>query len=186
MQTWELVDAGLVARLPRPVRAQPKPTFVFVRLLTDIYVRATPSFYLSSLKLKAIHRFSSTADAVEDLTQLQDGKLSKVLSKFLVDEITGSKKGKGVEETLIVGDTKLGGAIAKKLGIKVMSDSTTLDLYRGIREQLTSLLKGLDPKDLATMSLGLSHSLSRYVHTHESPSSCERGAAGCCGGCKEG
>ncbi|KAL7417597.1 Nop domain-containing protein [Mrakia frigida] len=114
------------------------------------------------LKLKAIHRFSSTADAVEDLTQLQEGKLSKVLSKFLVDEITGSKKGKGVEETLIVGDTKLGGAIAKKLGIKVMSDSTTLDLYRGIREQLTSLLKGLDPKDLATMSLGLSHSLSRF------------------------
>lgn len=89
--------------------------------------------------------------------------MSKVLSKFLSDEITGSKKGKGVEETLIVGDTKLGGHIAKKLGIKVMSDSTTLDLYRGIREQLTSLLKGLDPKDLATMSLGLSHSLSRYV-----------------------
>ena len=116
-----------------------------------------------SLKLKAIHRFSSTADAVEDLTQLQDGKLSKVLSKFLVDEVTGSKKkGKGVEETLIVGDAKLGGAISKKLGIKVVSDSTTLDLYRGIREQLTSLLKGLDPKDLATMSLGLSHSLSRF------------------------
>ncbi|CDZ96784.1 nop domain-containing protein [Phaffia rhodozyma] len=116
------------------------------------------------LKLKAIHRFSSTADAVEDLTQLQDGKLSKVLSKFLVDEITGSKskKGKAVEETLVVSDTKLGGAISKKLGIKVVSDSTTMDLYRGIREQLTSLLKGLDPKDLATMNLGLSHSLSRF------------------------
>lgn len=120
-------------------------------------------FLFLSLKLKAIHRFSSTADAVEDLTQLQDGKLSKVLSKFLVDEITGSKskKGKGVEETLVVSDTKLGGAISKKLGIKVVSDSTTMDLYRGIREQLTSLLKGLDPKDLATMNLGLSHSLSR-------------------------
>jgi nucleolar protein 58 len=37
------------------------------------------------------------------------------------------------------------------------------DLFRGIREQLASLLDGLDPKDLATMSLGLSHSLSRYV-----------------------
>jgi nucleolar protein 58 len=36
-----------------------------------------------------------------------------------------------------------------------------LDLYRGIREQITSLLNGLDPKDLTTMSLGLSHSLSR-------------------------
>ena len=36
------------------------------------------------------------------------------------------------------------------------------DLFRGIREQLASLLDGLDPKDLSTMSLGLSHSLSRY------------------------
>jgi hypothetical protein len=53
--------------------------------------------------------------------------------------------------------------INKKLGIKVVSDIDTLDLFRGIRSQLTALLNGLDPKDLATMSLGLSHSLSRCV-----------------------
>jgi hypothetical protein len=53
--------------------------------------------------------------------------------------------------------------ISKKLGIKVISDMDTLDLFRGIRSQLTALLNGLDPKDLATMSLGLSHSLSRCV-----------------------
>ena len=53
--------------------------------------------------------------------------------------------------------------ISKKLGIKVISDLDTLDLFRGIRSQLTALLNGLDPKDLATMSLGLSHSLSRCV-----------------------
>lgn len=38
-----------------------------------------------------------------------------------------------------------------------------MDLFRGIRSQLAGLLDGLDPKDLAMMSLGLSHSLSRYV-----------------------
>lgn len=53
--------------------------------------------------------------------------------------------------------------ISKKLGIKVIADLDTLDLFRGIRSQLTALLNGLDPKDLATMSLGLSHSLSRCV-----------------------
>ena len=44
-----------------------------------------------------------------------------------------------------------------------------MDLYRGIRENLASLLGGgvsdegaLDPRDLSTMSLGLAHSLSRY------------------------
>ena len=48
------------------------------------------------------------------------------------------------------------------LGIKVKADSQAQDLYRGIRTQLSALLSGIDPKDLATMSLGLSHSLSRY------------------------
>ncbi|KAF9131538.1 Nucleolar protein 58, partial [Mortierella sp. 14UC] len=46
--------------------------------------------------------------------------------------------------------------------MKVLSDSTTLDLYRGIRSQLDSLLSGLSSSDLSAMVLGLSHSLSRY------------------------
>lgn len=50
--------------------------------------------------------------------------------------------------------------------MSVISDSTTQDLYRGIREQLAGLLaeEGVDEKDLSTMSLGLSHSLSRLVY----------------------
>jgi hypothetical protein len=57
--------------------------------------------------------------------------------------------------------------INKKLGIKVISDIDMLELFRGIRSQLTALLNGLDPKDLATMSLGLSHSLSRCVAVYQ-------------------
>lgn len=60
-------------------------------------------------------------------------------------------------------ERRTGGAISKALGIKVKADSQALDLYRGIRSQLSALLSGIDPKDLATMSLGLSHSLSRCV-----------------------
>ena len=55
-------------------------------------------------------------------------------------------------------------AIHKKLGIKLAKvelGEGTMELFRGIQSQLTALLDGLDPKDLATMSLGLSHSLSR-------------------------
>ncbi len=61
-----------------------------------------------------------------------------------------------------------GHSIHKKLGINVVSDSIEglyRDMFRGIRSQLAVLLDGLDPKDLATMSLGLSHSLSRYGPT---------------------
>lgn len=55
-----------------------------------------------------------------------------------------------------------GHSISKKLGIKIVPHASS-DLFRGIRSQLAALLDGLDPQDLATMSLGLSHSLSRYA-----------------------
>ncbi|KAF8511190.1 Nop-domain-containing protein [Gautieria morchelliformis] len=119
----------------------------------------TPEQANSLLKLRALHRFSSTATAVEDITAIQDGKLPKGLKKFLSDEVVGKGKGK---ETLAVTEPKLAGAISKKLGINVVADSNSLDLYRGIRGQLAALMDGLDPADLATMSLGLSHSLSRF------------------------
>ncbi|EEB93143.1 hypothetical protein MPER_08245, partial [Moniliophthora perniciosa FA553] len=53
-------------------------------------------------------------------------------------------------------------SISKKLSITVKTDSEYEELWRGIRSQLAALLDGLDPKDLATMSLGLGHSLSRF------------------------
>ncbi|CCF52770.1 hypothetical protein NDA14_006324 [Ustilago hordei] len=118
------------------------------------------------LKLSAIHRFTNTAEAVEDISAVNEGKMSKSLKKFLTEEIV---EGKGKEkENLIVAESKLASNIAKKLGIQVTYDSELLDLYRGIRENLATLLssssgeESLDPRDLNTMSLGLSHSLSRY------------------------
>lgn len=49
-----------------------------------------------------------------------------------------------------------------QLSLNLISDSTTADLYRAIRNHLPSLIPGLLPQDISTMSLGLSHSLSRY------------------------
>jgi len=119
----------------------------------------TPEGANALLKLRGLHRFSTTVTAVEEITSIQEGKLGKGLKQFLLDEVIGKGKGK---ETLAVIDSKLGKSISKKLEIKVLSDSTTQDLYRGIRSQLASLLDGLNPDDLSTMSLGLSHSLSRF------------------------
>ncbi|KAH0839588.1 hypothetical protein J3R83DRAFT_504 [Lanmaoa asiatica] len=137
----------------------------------------TPEKANKLLKLKALHRFTSTATAVEDLTAVQDGKLGKGLRKFLSEEVVDKGKGK---ESLVVIDPRLGvwnnhllpcvliylpaHSISKKLGIKVsaLSPDDHSDLWRGIRAQIAALMDGLDPKDLATMSLGLSHSLSRF------------------------
>lgn len=68
---------------------------------------------MSRLKVQAIQRFTSTASAVEDLSAVQDGRLTETLSKFLTEAVGGSaegekKKKKKMEEMLVVADPKLG------------------------------------------------------------------------------
>lgn len=46
--------------------------------------------------------------------------------------------------------------------IDCVHDNAVMELMRGVRSQLTELISGLQAQDLAPMSLGLSHSLSRY------------------------
>jgi nucleolar protein 58 len=61
-------------------------------------------------------------------------------------------------------DNCIASAINKlpQLSLNLVSDSTTTDLYRSIRNHLPSLIPGLLPDDISMMSLGLSHSLSRH------------------------
>ncbi|KAF2170063.1 hypothetical protein M409DRAFT_51830 [Zasmidium cellare ATCC 36951] len=112
----------------------------------------------SLLKLKQFHKFDSASAALEEAAALTDGKVTPTLANML-NSIKEEKK-----VSLAVADPKLGNAIGKLPGLQItpVSDSSTADLYRAIREHLPSLIPGLMPEDLNTMSLGLSHSLSRH------------------------
>lgn len=109
------------------------------------------------------------------MAALVEGKVTPRLSSLL-ESIKDEKKA-----SLAVADPKLGtchvhsitilvanisqaNAINKlpQLSLNLISDSTTTDLYRSIRNHLPSLIPGLLPEDISTMSLGLSHSLSRH------------------------
>lgn len=57
----------------------------------------------NSLKLKALHRFTSTAAAVEDITAMQEGKMSKGLKAFLTEQVV--EKGKGKAKLAVVDKT---------------------------------------------------------------------------------
>ena len=57
------------------------------------------------LKLKSMHRFTSTATAVEEITTMQEGKLGHGLKDFLNKVIV--EKGKNKEELVVI-DPKLG------------------------------------------------------------------------------
>ncbi|KAI3722130.1 hypothetical protein L2E82_33158 [Cichorium intybus] len=106
------------------------------------------------VKLKAFSKFENTSEALSAATLLIDSKPSKGLRKFLRAHCDG--------ETLAVADSKLGNAIKEKLQIECVHNHTVMELMRGVRSQLTELITGLGSQDLAPMSLGLSHSLSRY------------------------
>lgn len=106
------------------------------------------------VKLKAFSKFENTTEALSAATLLIDSKPSKGLRKFLRVHCDG--------ETLAVADSKLGNAIKEKLQIECVHNNAVMELMRGVRSQLTELISGLAVQDLAPMSLGLSHSLSRY------------------------
>ncbi|KIW84073.1 nucleolar protein 58 [Fonsecaea pedrosoi CBS 271.37] len=112
----------------------------------------------SMLKLKEFQKFDSAAAALEEAAAIVEGKVTPKLSSLL-NTLKDEKK-----ISLAVADPKLGNAIGKIPGleIKAVADSTTADLYRAIREYLPSLIPGLLPDDVKTMSLGLSHSLARH------------------------
>ncbi|XP_027179171.1 probable nucleolar protein 5-2 [Coffea eugenioides] len=106
------------------------------------------------VKLKAFSKFENTSEALSAATLLIDSKPSKGLRKFLRAHCEG--------EALAVADSKLGNAIKEKLQIDCVHNNAVMELMRGVRSQLSELISGLAAQDLSPMSLGLSHSLSRY------------------------
>ncbi|KAJ5211277.1 hypothetical protein N7491_011097 [Penicillium cf. griseofulvum] len=125
----------------------------------DIAEEASTAEGVSNLlKLKSFQKFDSAASALEEAASIMEGKVTPALASLL-DGIKDEKK-----VSLAVADTKLGNSISKLPGldIQLIADSSTNDIFRAIREHLTTLIPGLAPSDMSTMSLGLSHSLARH------------------------
>lgn len=110
------------------------------------------------VSLQAFHKFADTNEAVAAATAVIESKLDKGLKKFLKKNIVSQE----LKDTLGVADSKLGGVIKEKLGIACVNDAASLELMRGIRGQFEDLVEGLSEDGAKAMSLGLSHSLSRY------------------------
>ncbi|KAL2002831.1 hypothetical protein VTN02DRAFT_5786 [Thermoascus thermophilus] len=110
------------------------------------------------LKLKAFQKFDSAATALEEVASIIEGKVTPRLANLL-ESVKDEKK-----VSLAVADPKLGNAISKLPGLDIqpIADSSTADIYRAIRAHLPTLIPGLLPEDMSTMSLGLSHSLARH------------------------
>ena len=110
------------------------------------------------LRLKDFAKFESAASSLEQSAALLESKVTPQLSALL-EAIKDEKKA-----SLAVADPKLASAINRipSLSLDLVSDSSTADLYRSIRSNLTSLVPGITDDNISTMTLGLSHSLSRH------------------------
>ncbi|KAK0704787.1 hypothetical protein B0H67DRAFT_603830 [Lasiosphaeris hirsuta] len=113
---------------------------------------------VKEIKYKEFVKFDSAASALEEITGLIEGKVTPKLA-HLLNDFKDEKK-----ISLAVAETKLGSSILKlpELNIKPISDSTTNELFRAIRQHLPDLIPGMLPENFQEMSLGLSHSLSRH------------------------
>ncbi|KAM0745077.1 hypothetical protein ACQRIT_000461 [Beauveria bassiana] len=117
-----------------------------------------PEKLVEMLKLKKFVKFESAAMALEEAAALKEGKIPELLSSILED-LKSEKKA-----SIAVADMKLGTAISNlpDLNISPVAGSNTMDVFRGIREHLPSLIPGLNQESIDRMSLGLSHSMSRH------------------------
>lgn len=90
--------------------------------------------------------------------------MSKSLKSFLKKQVKKDLKG----ESLAVLDKNLAVDIKDKVsGLDIVSDSKSMELFRGIRTYMDELLESATEAapsgdDIRAMQLGLSHSLSRY------------------------
>ncbi|KAF3035293.1 Nucleolar protein 58 [Didymella heteroderae] len=116
------------------------------------------STVVESLKLKKFTKFDSAVTALNEAAALTDGKVSSMLGNLL-QELKDETKA-----SLAVADPKLANSIAQVpgLSIKPISDSSTQDVYRAIREHMASLIPDLVPAEMDSTRLGLAHSLSRH------------------------
>jgi len=110
------------------------------------------------VKLKKFSKFTDQSDALAAATAMVEGKLDKNLKKFLKKNIID----KELNEELIVSDSKLAGLVKEKLDIQCLCDASSLEVLRGVRLNMDTLVPAISVAAMKQMQIGLSHSLSRH------------------------
>ena len=102
-----------------------------------------------NIELEAFKKFKDTENAVECFNKLNKGELPDDLKKFLKKNIIS----KNINDTLICNiyyliyifigyESKIASCIQNALNIETDASSKYLEVFRGIRAQLTNLLSG--------------------------------------------
>ena len=125
----KLTDPNLHKEFETPERANDLCVQDFFKQIDESHL-FTCAVY--SLKLKSLHRFTSTATAVEEITAMQEGKLGKGLKEFLNKVVV--EKGKNKEELVVV-DPKLGAfpSLPRCIALHLSADTSHLQRAQSIK-----------------------------------------------------
>ena len=116
----------------------------------DIYSMFKEENLLENVNLECFKKFKDTENAVNSLNELQSGELPEDLKKFLKKNIIK----KEIKEHLLCNliflynnfflgyDSSVANLIKNKMNIETECNSKYLEVFRGIRSQLTNLLDG--------------------------------------------
>ncbi|EGR28583.1 nucleolar protein 5a, putative [Ichthyophthirius multifiliis] len=112
-------------------------------------------------RLKAFYAFPNAETARNNAQNIGLGELTEELKTFIEENVPKTKKKNKVQ--LAVMDLKLAQKVTDQLQYECITSDVIFELFRGIRANLTQILKNEDFKeeDLVKAQLGLAHSWSR-------------------------
>jgi len=115
------------------------------------------SAFNSVVNLVAFSPFTSALDALTNINSVSEGAVTPELKAFIESNLPKKLK----KFVLGVTDSKLGGALADTLSIKVSHIGVVPEIVRGIRFHFAKLVKGLTDQGSSKAQLGLGHAYSR-------------------------
>ncbi|KAK8857799.1 Nucleolar protein 58 [Tritrichomonas musculus] len=120
----------------------------------------TPDQVQSVLQLKSLSKFANAEEAISSLKSTCNAELSQPLQKFLEENVISN----GIKDSIQVADAGLARAISS-LGIKCISPQgkDIPEIFRLIKNNIPSLLPGIDDATYRQLELGVAHGISTEV-----------------------
>jgi nucleolar protein 56 len=137
---------------------QRKPSEAIGELTPQVQQSFTDFAKFSTIiQLHSFLPFPSAEKALLENNSVADGELTDFLQNFIESNLPINDK------HLVIGvpDDKLSNAITDALKVHCVRDSTTIELFRGIRQHFSKYLTKTSTGDLEKAQLGLAHSFSR-------------------------
>lgn len=114
------------------------------------------------VSLVSFSKFPSVEGALATQTSTFEKDVSEELKKFVEKHFVNTVAKKDTSEKLLVQDPHMVTALKDVCGVRAAFNDIVVELSRGIRTHLASILPDFNQEHDSSMAMGLAHSFSRY------------------------